>query len=108
MSLTSSSGGTIYDLKSRARRVADDMEAHPVNAPLDGGGDGPQTPGMEARLAKLEAIAESQDRRMALLEQDIREVRRDLRGDFRLTWGGLFAVALGLAAMMAKGFHWIG
>ena len=63
---------------------------------------------MEARLAKLEAIAESQDRRMALLEQDIREVRRDLRGDFRLTWGGLFAVALGLAAMMAKGFHWIG
>ena len=45
---------------------------------------------------------------MALLEQDIREVRRDLRGDFRLTWGGLFAVALGLAAMMAKGFHWIG
>ena len=108
MTLTSSINSKIVELKSRNRRVVEEMEAHPVNAPLDGGGDGPQTPGMEARLAKLEAIAESQDRRMALLEQDIREVRRDLRGDFRLTWGGLFAVALGLAAMMAKGFHWIG
>lgn len=63
---------------------------------------------MEARLAKLEAIAESQDRRMATLEQDILEVRRDLRGDFRLTWGGLIGWGAVASRVGGKGFHWIG
>ncbi len=27
--------------------------------------------------------------------------------DFRLTFGALIALALGLATMMAKGFHWL-
>lgn len=75
---------------------------------LKSGGGGDNNSGMEARVAKLEALAESTDRRMTVVEQDIRELRRDMRGDFRTTWAGLIAVALGLAAMMAKGFHWIG
>jgi hypothetical protein len=26
---------------------------------------------------------------------------------FRVTWAGLFAVTLGLAGLMAKGFNWL-
>ncbi|MTJ81726.1 MAG: hypothetical protein F8N37_12010 [Telmatospirillum sp.] len=63
---------------------------------------------MEARVAKLEALSESTDRRMTTVEQDIRGLRQDMRSDFRTTWTGLIAIALGLAALMAKGFHWIG
>lgn len=63
--------------------------------------------GMEARIAKLEATVEH-------IQTDIRDIKVDLRGlrdagqtDFRITWGAMLAGALGLAALMAHGFHWI-
>jgi hypothetical protein len=61
---------------------------------------------MEARVAKLEALAETTDKRLSLVEQDIREFRRDMRSDFKVTWAGIFAVALGISGLLAKGFHW--
>ncbi|MES2947522.1 MAG: hypothetical protein V4858_03175 [Pseudomonadota bacterium] len=38
---------------------------------------------------------------------DFTTTRSDMRTDFRVGFGATIAVALGLAAMMAKGFHWI-
>lgn len=71
-----------------------------------GGGSG-YDGGMEARVAKLEALAESTDRRLTTVEQDIRGLRSDQRQDFRITWGGLIAAVLALAGLMAKGFNWL-
>ena len=42
------------------------------------------------------------------IKSDIREIKRDARTDFRLVFGALIVGALGLAGLMAKGFHWIG
>ncbi len=45
------------------------------------------------------------------LRSDVREIRRDVIGirttDFRILFGAIIAVALGLAGLMAKGFHWL-
>ncbi|AHZ69068.1 hypothetical protein OU5_1989 [Pseudomonas mandelii JR-1] len=38
---------------------------------------------------------------------DFREHRKDARTDFRLLFGALITTALGLAAMMGKGFGWL-
>ncbi|MBC7950298.1 MAG: hypothetical protein H7Z12_00570 [Rhodospirillaceae bacterium] len=63
---------------------------------------------MEARIAKLEASVGHVERDVSDLRAEARQLRGDMRQDFRITWGGLICVALGLAALMAKGFHWIG
>ena len=41
------------------------------------------------------------------IKADLNVIRADLRTDFRVTFGATITVALGLAVMMAKGFHWI-
>lgn len=50
-------------------------------------------------------------RDVAELKADVRELRRDVAGirttDFRLLFGAIIAVALGLAGVMAKGFGWL-
>lgn len=58
---------------------------------------------MEARVAKLEASAEFVRVQMTELRADVRE----LRGDMKLLLGAIVGVALGLAGLMAKGFHWL-
>lgn len=75
----------------------------PLGKPPGGGDDGQ----MEARIAKLEASAQH-------IEGDLRDVKTDLRAfrdkaerDFRLTFGAIIVVALGLAGLMAKGFKWL-
>lgn len=59
---------------------------------------------MEARLARLEVAAEYMQRDIAELKADVRAIRTT---DFRLMFGALITVALGLAAVMAKGFGWL-
>ena len=71
-------------------------------------GGGPHDPGMEARVAKLEAHIEHIQSDVQEIKSDIREIKRDARTDFRLLFGAVIFVALGLAGLMAKGFHWIG
>ena len=41
------------------------------------------------------------------LKSDIKDLRSEMRSDFRIVWAGMFAIALGLAGMMAKGFGWL-
>lgn len=70
--------------------------------------------GMEARVARLEASVEH-------IERDIADIKTTLRGhdgkfdglrdrmdrDFRIQFAALIAVALGLAGLLARGFHWL-
>lgn len=67
----------------------------------DGGGT------VEARIARLESDVAHIQRDISEMKVDIREVKRDQRSDFRLLFGALIAVALGLAGLMAKGFGWL-
>jgi len=75
------------------------------------GGGPPYDGGMEARVAKLEASTEFMQRDIAELKADVREIRKDITGirttDFRLIFAAIITVALGLAGLMAKGFHWL-
>jgi hypothetical protein len=61
---------------------------------------------MEARIAVIESDVGHIRRDISDLKSDVRELRRDGRTDFRLLFGAIVAVALGLAGIMAKGFHW--
>jgi hypothetical protein len=74
---------------------------------LAGGGSGPHDPGMEARIAKLEADVGHVQRDIGDIKTDIREIRNTLVTDFRLLFGALIVATLGLAGVMAKGFHWL-
>lgn len=79
--------------------------------PLDGGGGGGDDSGMEPRVAKLEATAEFIQQDIKDLKEDVRSLRNDIAGirttDFRIIFGAIITVALGLAGLMAKGFHWL-
>lgn len=71
-------------------------------------GDGNNGDGrLEARVAKLEASVAHIERDIGEMKTDVRGLRSDARTDFRLLFGALIAVALGLAGMMARGFGWL-
>lgn len=74
----------------------------------------PYAADIEARVAVLEQIAKDTKDILTEMKQDIRgvrqeikEVRQDQRSDFPLLFGAIIAVALGLAGLMARGFHWL-
>ncbi len=104
----------VYNLRGDVANLAAFMN---TGNDTGGGGDG----GMEARIARLEAHVEHIDKTLTEIRQDIRdlrgdgkdfrgeikEIRQEARTDFRLTFGALIAVAIGLAGMMAKGFGWL-
>ncbi|MES2324818.1 MAG: hypothetical protein V4633_21375 [Pseudomonadota bacterium] len=62
---------------------------------------------MEARIAKLEVSVEYIQRDIGELKDDVRSLREDFSSDFRILFGAIISVSLGLAAMMAKGFGWL-
>lgn len=88
-----------------------DMEAHrrikAIESSLEGGGGPPHNGDMEARIAKLETTMEYVQRDLGEIKTDIRQIKDHARTDFRMLFGALIAVALGLAGLMAKGFHWL-
>jgi hypothetical protein len=61
---------------------------------------------MEARVAKLESHIGHIQSDVTEIKTDIREVKKNAQSDFRLLFGAIIAAALGLAGVMAKGFHW--
>lgn len=74
-----------------------------------GGGKPPGEPpsGIEPRVARLEASVSHLEADMREVKGDLKDLRRALETNFRLLFGALIAVALGLAGLMAKGFHWL-
>lgn len=63
--------------------------------------------GLEARVAKIEATVEHVQTDVREIKSDIRDLRTASQTDFRIVFGSLIAVALGLAGLMAHGFHWL-
>ncbi|MBC8179714.1 hypothetical protein H8E88_01200 [candidate division KSB1 bacterium] len=61
---------------------------------------------MEARVARLESTTEQIQIDIGEIKIDIREIRKSMKEDFRVLFGSLITVALGLAWLMAKGFRW--
>jgi hypothetical protein len=78
-----------------------------VATALREGGEPPDNGAMEARVAKLEASATHIEREMSQLRADVREIKRDQRDDFRVLFGAIIVVTLGLAGLLAKGFKWL-
>ncbi|ECE1725251.1 hypothetical protein C2J41_17815 [Salmonella enterica] len=62
---------------------------------------------MQARVAKLESDVEYIKSTLKDIKDDVREIKRDARTDFRIIFGAIITVALGLAGLMAKGFNWL-
>ena len=59
---------------------------------------------MESRISKLEAKVDHVQRDIEDLKAEVRAIRTT---DFRLLFGALITVALGLALLMANGFGWV-
>lgn len=112
-------------MNSHLRAVPSESGFSTIGRPLEKGSGGGNDGGMEARVAKLEATAEYIQRDVAEIKADLktinealrafgnevngefRSVRAEAKTDFRLLFGALITVALGLAGLMAKGFGWI-
>jgi len=69
---------------------------------------------MISRIARLESDVAHIQLDVREVRQDLRELRQDLkdirvdaRTDFRVLFGSIIAVAIGLSALLAKGFGWI-
>lgn len=72
-----------------------------------GDGSGSGSSGLEARIAKLEATTQHIQSDITEIKQDVRDLGKTQGTDFRILFGALIFTALGLAALMAKGFDWI-
>lgn len=90
-----------------ASRLDKASEFKAPDGPLARGGGGSDGGSMLARIAMLEQIAENTKTTLGLIQSDLREVRNHQERDFRFLFGVIIAVALGLASLMAHGFHWI-
>lgn len=86
----------------------------PVVAPGSGGEDNQK---MEQRVSNVEFALGHLQKDVTEIKSDVKEMRRDIkadfadvrsdiRADFRLGMGAVITVALGLAGLMAKAFHW--
>lgn len=65
---------------------------------------------LDSRVARMESDISYIKRDITELKSDIKEVRDDIdkirTTDFRIMFGALITTALGLAGLMARGFHW--
>jgi len=62
---------------------------------------------MQERLAKLDSDIEYIKGDIGDLKTDVRNIRSHQERDFRVLFGAIIAGGAGLAALMARGFHWI-
>jgi hypothetical protein len=62
---------------------------------------------MEARLARIESDVDYIKRDIGEIKTAVKETNVDLRTDFRLLFGALIVAVLGLAGILATGFHWL-
>lgn len=69
------------------------------------GGEPPMP--LEVRVAKLESDVEYIKRDITEIKTDIKNGQRIHDRDFRILFGAIISTTLGLAWLMAKGFHWL-
>ena len=81
------------------------VQPHETAADYGGGNGGGSS--MESRVAKLESDVDNIKATLKDIKDDVREIKRDARTDFRILFGAVITVAVGLAGLMAKGFHWM-
>ena len=62
--------------------------------------------GLESRIARLETILEFQ-RDIADIKAELQLIKAKARSSFWLIFLALIVVALGLASLLARGFHWL-
>ena len=66
---------------------------------------------MESRISRLEAKVDHIQHDIQELKEEARALRSEIIGirttDFRLIFGGIITVALGLGGIMAKVFGWL-
>ena len=72
----------------------------PPGPPLQPPAGGGTYDGMDGWQTSVEA-------RLGEIKTDVRALRDEARSDFRLLFAAIIAVALGLAGLLAKGFHWL-
>jgi hypothetical protein len=89
------------------RLLAEAQAANRAAPPLAPGGSGTLNAGMEGRVAKVESDIGHILREIGDIKIDIRDIKKALETDFRLVFGALILAVLGLAGIMAKGFHWL-
>jgi len=70
-------------------------------------GGGGTFDGMEARVAKLEASVKHIEKDVAEIKTDIRDMCRQIDGNFKWLLSVMGGFALLLLGTMAKGFGWI-
>ena len=61
----------------------------------------------ESGVAKLQGVIEDVQRDIAEIKTELLALRSDIRSDLRWGVAVLLAVALGLIALLATGFHWL-
>ena len=59
------------------------------------------------RIVRVEEKVSGMDKRLELVEKDVRELTKKVDTNFIITWGGLIALGVGIGGMLAKGFHWL-
>lgn len=91
----------------RVRRGLQSFSSEEERYAMGGGGG---NDGMDVIKYRLDSLEKRFDRLDVRLDKvDVRLDKIDDRHDrdFRVLFGALIAVALGLAGLMAKGFHWL-
>ncbi|EKN3681986.1 hypothetical protein OU500_000369 [Yersinia enterocolitica] len=71
--------------------------------------------GVESRIARLESDVSYIKRDIGDIKTDIRQIRdtdlkdirQDMKTDFRIIFAAIITVAIGLAGIMGKGFGWL-
>ena len=68
---------------------------------------------MDERLSKIESDVAVLKNDVAHIQGDVSELRTEVRGvrqsqerEFRILFGAIISVAVGLSALLAKGFGW--
>lgn len=93
------------------RRIAEGRERREARKIIEKDGGGNDNGGMDdlaPRVAVLEQIAKDTQGVLKEIKDDLRAMRTSQERDFRLLFGAIITVTLGLAGLMAHGFHWIG
>lgn len=83
------------------------LSRHEALSKRKGNSDGNPPSGLDARLAKVEAHVEHIQSDIDEIKIDLKELRKTDDSNFRILFGAIIFVALGLAGLMAKGFSWI-